>query len=278
MHMEPSDTRQFGHGTFTSEESAYLQDTLSKQLGPEWVSNRPGPGETLIRPNKEADLNKIESTDNGKYNSCVSVIMRVTLKDGTFHEDIGLGSVENCRSKTQAITKAKKEAVTDATKRAIRYFGTVMGNCIYDKYYIQQVRRVAEIPKRFNPNDLYRSNAPSPSLGSARSAMPQPHPEHIPVNHIGSDHDLLTRQHVPVPQTASSVPSSSFNQQRPATATSVNQPLITSTDTVEVKREGQEDSFIGYDDDPSFLEHLAEADFDYVESEMVLEDSDGVDS
>jgi recombination DNA repair RAD52 pathway protein len=72
-------------------------------------------------------LNKIESTDNGKYNSCVSVIMRVTLKDGTFHEvdyihvklqfssylisydhliqDIGLGSVENCRSKTQAITK-----------------------------------------------------------------------------------------------------------------------------------------------------------------------------
>jgi recombination DNA repair RAD52 pathway protein len=54
MPMEPSDTRQFGHGTFTSEESAYLQDTLSKQLGPEWVSNRPGPGGkwamTLARP------------------------------------------------------------------------------------------------------------------------------------------------------------------------------------------------------------------------------------
>lgn len=39
--------------------------------------------------------------------------------------------------------KAKKEAVTDATKRAIRYFGSVMGNCIHDKIYMRDIVRIA---------------------------------------------------------------------------------------------------------------------------------------
>lgn len=33
--------------------------------------------------------------------------------------------------------------MTDATKRAIRYFGSVMGNCIHDKAYMRDIVRIA---------------------------------------------------------------------------------------------------------------------------------------
>lgn len=36
-------TKRFGAEHFTPEESTYLQHVLAKQLGPEWVSQRPGP-------------------------------------------------------------------------------------------------------------------------------------------------------------------------------------------------------------------------------------------
>lgn len=38
-----SGTQQFGHSGFTPDEHAFLQEILAKQLGPEWVSQRPGP-------------------------------------------------------------------------------------------------------------------------------------------------------------------------------------------------------------------------------------------
>jgi hypothetical protein len=48
VHCMPSDTatsgrQQFGAGYFTPDEHAFLQEILAKQLGPEWVSQRPGP-------------------------------------------------------------------------------------------------------------------------------------------------------------------------------------------------------------------------------------------
>ncbi|KAI9284236.1 Rad52 22 double-strand break repair protein [Umbelopsis sp. AD052] len=164
--MATNGLQQFGSGCFTPEEHAFLQEILAKQLGPEWVSQRPGPagvgkmvyveGHTIINlANKLFGFNGwsseiksmttdyIDVLENGKMNICISVVMRVTLKDGTFHEDIGVGFMENCRSKAIGIQKAKKEAVTDATKRAIRYFGSVMGNCIHDKIYMRDIVRIA---------------------------------------------------------------------------------------------------------------------------------------
>jgi len=35
--------------------------------------------------------------------------------------------------------QCKKEAVTDGLKRALRNFGNLMGNCLYDKAYTQEV-------------------------------------------------------------------------------------------------------------------------------------------
>jgi recombination DNA repair RAD52 pathway protein len=48
--------------------------------------------------------------------------MRVTLKDGTFHEDVGYGDAK-LKGKADSLEKARKQAVSDARKRALRLFG-----------------------------------------------------------------------------------------------------------------------------------------------------------
>ncbi len=44
---------------------------------------------------------------------------------------------EGMRSKAFSIEKARKEAVTDALKRALKSFGNVLGNCLKDKDYVR---------------------------------------------------------------------------------------------------------------------------------------------
>jgi len=56
----------------------------------------------------------------------------VQLKDGTYHEDVGYGVSEGMRSKALSIEKARKEAVTDGLKRALRYKCFA---CTYFFYY-----------------------------------------------------------------------------------------------------------------------------------------------
>jgi hypothetical protein len=72
----------------------------------------------------------------------------VYLRDGSFREDIGCGKVQNCfTGKADALENAKKEAVTDAIKRAWRQFGSLMGNCLYDtKCYLPGVTKMKAIP------------------------------------------------------------------------------------------------------------------------------------
>jgi DNA recombination protein Rad52 len=61
-------------------------------------------------------------------------------------QDIGYGHIENCKGKAAAFEKAKKEGTTDALKRALRSFGNVLGNCIYDKDYLNKVTKVKFAP------------------------------------------------------------------------------------------------------------------------------------
>jgi DNA repair and recombination protein RAD52 len=92
----------------------------------------------------------------------LSVIVRVTLRDGTFHEDVGYGHMENCKGKAAAFEKAKKEGTTDGLKRALRNFGNVLGNCIYDKEYLKQVTKVKAMPAKWDVDNLHRHSSYAP--------------------------------------------------------------------------------------------------------------------
>ncbi|TFL01633.1 Rad52/22 family double-strand break repair protein-domain-containing protein [Pterulicium gracile] len=151
---------------------AALQIKLNQKLGPEYISQRPGPGggpkltyvegwKIINLANEVFGFNGWSSsivslvTDFADYNEetrrysvGVTAIVRVTLRDGVFHEDTGYGSLENSKSKGAAMDKCKKEAVTDAIKRALRNFGNLMGNCLYDKQFAQEIVKVKVEPVR----------------------------------------------------------------------------------------------------------------------------------
>ena len=53
-------------------------------------------------------------------NQTLCIIGLCFFQDGVFHEDIGYGVSEGMRSKALSIEKARKEAVTDGVKRALK--------------------------------------------------------------------------------------------------------------------------------------------------------------
>ncbi|KAI0738916.1 Rad52 22 double-strand break repair protein [Daedaleopsis nitida] len=145
---------------------AEMQAKLNKKLGPEYISQRPGPGggpkltyaegwKIINLANEVFGFNGWSSNivsittdfidyseESRRYNVGVTAIVRVTLRDGVFHEDVGYGLLENSKSKGAALDKCKKEAVTDAVKRTLRNFGNLLGNCLYDKSYTQEVVKI----------------------------------------------------------------------------------------------------------------------------------------
>ncbi|KAI1370169.1 recombination protein Rad52 [Hypoxylon crocopeplum] len=164
---------------FTAIEIATLQARLEKQLGPEYLSARSGPSgqkvhyiaaeKCIALANEVFGFNgwsssiqniQVDFVDENpqtfKISLGLSVIVRVTLRDGTYHEDIGYGHIENCKGKAAAFEKAKKEGTTDALKRALRSFGNVLGNCIYDKEYLSKVTKIKVAPVKFDQDNLHR--------------------------------------------------------------------------------------------------------------------------
>ncbi|KAK3326397.1 double strand break repair protein mus-11 [Apodospora peruviana] len=164
---------------YTAQEIATLQSRLEKQLGPEYISSRAGPSgqkvhyiaaeKCIALANEVFGFNgwsssiqniQVDFVDEHpqtlKISLGLSVIVRVTLRDGTFHEDIGYGHIENCKGKAAAFEKAKKEGTTDALKRALRNFGNVLGNCIYDKAYLAKVTKLKVGPTKFDADGLHR--------------------------------------------------------------------------------------------------------------------------
>ncbi|KAL9068868.1 MAG: hypothetical protein Q9157_006372 [Trypethelium eluteriae] len=170
---------------YTAIDIATLQSRLDKQLGPEYISSRPGAGGSKVyylAAEKAINLaNEVfgfngwssaiknvqidfvdEDRNTGKISLGLSIIVRVTLKDGSFHEDIGYGHIENCKGKAAAFEKAKKEAATDALKRALRNFGNILGNCLYDREYLQRVTKVKAEPSRWDVDSLHRHHDYAP--------------------------------------------------------------------------------------------------------------------
>lgn len=165
--------------TYTAQEIATLQSRLEKQLGPEYISSRSGPSGQKVHyvaaekciqlANEIFGFNgwssqimdvQVDFVDENpttlKVSLGLSVVVRVTLKDGTFHEDVGYGHMENAKGKAAAFEKAKKEGTTDALKRALRNFGNVLGNCIYDKEYLGKVTKIKAPSTKWDPDRLHR--------------------------------------------------------------------------------------------------------------------------
>lgn len=170
---------------YTAQEIATLQSRLEKQLGPEYISSRAGPSGQKVHylaaekciqlanevfgfngwssQIKDVQVDFVEENPQTfKVSLGLSVIVRVTLRDGTFHEDIGYGHMENCKGKAAAFEKAKKEGTTDALKRALRNFGNVLGNCIYDKEYLKHVTKVKAAPTKWDVDKLHRHSDYAP--------------------------------------------------------------------------------------------------------------------
>ncbi|KAG6830451.1 hypothetical protein H0H87_008089, partial [Tephrocybe sp. NHM501043] len=172
---------------------AALQAKLNQKLGPEYISQRPGPGggpkltyaegwKIINLANEVFGFNGWNSQvvslttdfidfneESRRYSVGVTAIIRVTLRDGVFHEDIGYGMLENSKGKGAALDKCKKEAVTDGLKRALRNFGNLLGNCLYDKTYTQEVVKIKVPPPKFDKSELHRRpefEATKPSIAS----------------------------------------------------------------------------------------------------------------
>ncbi|KAJ5542154.1 hypothetical protein N7535_004577 [Penicillium sp. DV-2018c] len=209
---------------YTAQEIATLQARLDKKLGPEYISARPGAaGQKVHYLSADKCINLAnevfgfngwsssiqtiqidfveENQNTGRISLGLSVIMRVTLRDGTFHEDIGYGHIENCKGKAAAFEKAKKEGTTDALKRALRNFGNVLGNCIYDKDYVSKVTKVKAAPGRWDVDDLHRHPDYAPQV---KKQVPPPPPKRV------SEEDDLPPPR-PIQQAGNNAPGSSVS-------------------------------------------------------------------
>ncbi|KAG6331988.1 hypothetical protein ID866_7100 [Astraeus odoratus] len=199
----------------TAAKIAALQAKLNKKLGPEFISQRPGPGggpkltyaegwKIINLANEVFGFNGWSSSivnistdfidyneESRRYNVGVTAIVRVTLKDGVYHEDVGYGMLENSKSKASALDKCKKEAVTDALKRTLRNFGNLLGNCLYDKVYAQEVVKIKVPPAKFDKTDLHRRpefEDTKPNVPSETTPPPAP-PQQAASNSGGSVHE-----------------------------------------------------------------------------------------
>ncbi|XP_071810141.1 uncharacterized protein [Asterias amurensis] len=157
----------FGQVNFSQEEHAAIQGALRQRLGPEFISQRSGAGgqklayiegwRLISLANEMFGFNgwshsvthqNIDFVDQAgsKYFVGVSAFVKVQLKDGVFHEDIGYGVSEGMRSKALSIEKARKEAVTDGLKRALKSFGNGLGNCLNNKVYLRCIGKAPKPP------------------------------------------------------------------------------------------------------------------------------------
>ncbi|NWU90956.1 RAD52 protein, partial [Upupa epops] len=157
---------------YTANEYQAIQHALRQRLGPEYISSRQAGGgqkvcyieghKVISLANEMFGFNgwahsvthqNVDFVDlnNGRFYVGVCAFVKVQLKDGSYHEDVGYGVSEGLKSKALSLEKARKEAVTDGLKRALKCFGNALGNCILDKDYLRAVNKLPhQIPSEFD--------------------------------------------------------------------------------------------------------------------------------
>ncbi|XP_028616904.1 DNA repair protein RAD52 homolog isoform X2 [Grammomys surdaster] len=179
----------FGQSQYTADEYQAIQKALRQRLGPEYISSRmAGGGQKVCYIEGHRVINlanemfgyngwahsitqqNVDFVDlnNGKFYVGVCAFVRVQLKDGSYHEDVGYGVSEGLRSKALSLEKARKEAVTDGLKRALRSFGNALGNCILDKDYLKSLNKLPrQLPLEVDLTKTKREDF-EPSVEQAR--------------------------------------------------------------------------------------------------------------
>ncbi|XP_046542950.1 LOW QUALITY PROTEIN: DNA repair and recombination protein rhm52-like [Haliotis rubra] len=196
--MEPKPAC-FGQAEFSDEEHTAIQNALRQRLGPEFISQRTGAaglklayieGWRLINLTNETfgfngwahsvSHQTVDFVDhnNGRFYVGVSALVKVQLKDGVYHEDIGYGVSEGLRSKALSLEKARKEAVTDGLKRALKSFGNCMGNCLGDKEYLKCIGRTPKPPPEVYKVEDMKHQTIDKSIAKSwkRPTFPRPYP------------------------------------------------------------------------------------------------------
>lgn len=178
-NAQPTPNRNFKPVPYGEDEHQRIQGLLDKVLGPEYVSFRPGGGgqkvsyiegwRALNLANEIFGFNgwcselinsQVDYFDThgntGRFSMGLSVVVRITIKDGTYHEDFGYGYIDNAKNKAMAFEKCKKEAFTDGLKRCLRCFGNVLGNCLYDRTIISKIQKVKLPAAELEPAHFHR--------------------------------------------------------------------------------------------------------------------------
>ncbi|XP_058500988.1 DNA repair protein RAD52 homolog [Solea solea] len=184
-----SSAPRFGQCTYTAEEYQAVHSALRQRLGPEYISSRLAGGgqkvcyveghRVITLANEMFGYNgwshsisqqNVDFVDliNGKFYVGVSAFIKVMLKDGSYHEDVGYGVSEGLKSKALSLEKARKEAVTDGMKRALKCFGNALGNCILDKQYLLAINKIPkQPPPPVDPGQTKRTEG-EPAVEKAR--------------------------------------------------------------------------------------------------------------
>eukprot|EP00834_Sanchytrium_tribonematis_P005223 NODE_302_length_10333_cov_0.506840.p5 type:complete len:306 gc:universal NODE_302_length_10333_cov_0.506840:2805-1888(-) len=154
---------------YSTLERRELQKILTRKAGPEFIDRRNGGGgsysyikqshyfeflnrifgfdgwNSTILEHGVDDIENVGTESEPRYNISTFCTMRLTLKDGTFREDIGYGESTNQKTKQSGLKVARKEAVTDAIKRCFRQLSTIT-NFLGGDNVAQVLKRAKNIP------------------------------------------------------------------------------------------------------------------------------------
>ncbi|KAI5191020.1 DNA repair and recombination protein RAD52 [Nematocida sp. AWRm77] len=221
----------------------HIADELNKVLGPEFINykNTGGSREPYIEgwaaieianrlfghngwstDIKQMDIIDVEEA-GGRFTITARSHIRITLKDGTYREDIGFGSADNIKGKGRAIKQCQKSSITDGIKRALRQFGSALGNCCYDlryRKYIQgvSVKRTPLLTEAdlIRPGGFKRLDGAAPSKELQLSSIAKPSPA---VSKEGLRTDKTTAVHV-----STKPPTTSASLKTPTTSAPLKTP------------------------------------------------------
>ncbi|KAL3666725.1 hypothetical protein V7S43_008348 [Phytophthora oleae] len=186
-------TARFGRVAFGQQEQS-VNAFLQQKLGKESLTRRPGPGGrmlTYIESCKAIELANRAFGFNGwscriveckeeykekkgdRWSIAYSSLVRIELKDGTSHEDVGFGTSDGQRDLGAALEQAKKASISDARKRSLRLFGEYLGNSCYDKDHIKGVNSNKPMaPLAAAPNVLLPGQQQQPIQGGQVAERP----------------------------------------------------------------------------------------------------------